>query len=152
MMTGSSSLKSTNNVSFDKMLSREQVNASDEDRVHGGRFLYMPKSEFITQGKKKFEFNFNKQQSRNPDKFLGTDLKKARAFTTPESDLEVMKYQVGKTSLRHIPLSPDNRKYFRKPLQDHSINFEKGLWRDCGSKPKSLMTTGNRYQNFDPKN
>ena len=91
MMTGSSSLKSTNNVSFDKMLSREQVNASDEDRVHGGRFLYMPKSEFLTQGKKKFEFNFNKQQSRNPDKFLGTDLKKARAFTTPESDLQVMK-------------------------------------------------------------
>ena len=132
------------------MLSREQVNAADEDRVHGGRFLYMPKSEFQSQGKRKYEFNFHKQQSRHPDKFLGIDLKEARSFTTPETDLEVMKYQVGKTSLRKIPLSPDNRRYFKKPLQDHSINFDKAGWREFGTKPKSLMASS-RFYNFDPK-
>ena len=111
-MAGSSSLKSTNNVSFDKMLSREQVNGADEDRVHGGRFLYMPKSEFQTKGKKKHEFSFQKLQSRDPDKFLGIDLKLSRSYAVPESDIAVMRYQVGKVPLRKIPLSPDNRRYF----------------------------------------
>ena len=62
-------------------MSREQVNGTDEDRVHGGRFLYMPKSEF--QGKRKNEIHFRKQQPRHPDKFLGIDLREHRKLKVP---------------------------------------------------------------------
>ena len=87
------------------MLSRDQVNGGDEDRVHGGRFLYMPKSEF--KGKRKNEIDFNKQRSRHPDKFLGIDLREYRALTLPKTDSDQLKYQVGKNELKKMPLSPD---------------------------------------------
>ena len=98
----------------------------------------MPKSEFQNKGKKKHEIVFYKQQSRHPDKFLGVDLREFRKTITPQVDLEALKFQVGQTNLKHMPLSPDVRQYFKKPLYDHSINFDMQMWRPFASRPANM--------------
>ena len=96
----------------------------------------MPKSEF--QGRIKNEIDFNKQRARHPDKFLGIDLREYRALTLPKTDLDALKYQVGKNSLKSMPLSPDPKQFHRKPLFDHSIDFNKKGWRDFVQRPKNI--------------
>ena len=58
--------------------------------------------------------------------------------STSQVDLDALKFQVGETSLKRIPLSPDVRQYFRKPLFDHSIDFDLQAWRPFVTKPKNI--------------
>ena len=37
-----------------------------------------------------------------------------------------------------MPLSPDAKQYFRRPLYDHSIDFDKAAWRDFATRPKNM--------------
>ena len=141
-------MRTSNQIRFDKMLSREQVNGGDEDRVHGGRFLYMPKSEF--KGKRKNEIDFNKQRPRHPDKFLGIDLREYRALTLPKTDIDQLNYQVGKNDLKKMPLSPDPKQFYRKPLYDHSIDFNKKGWREQLGRPKNIPESDGKIEKPDP--
>ena len=36
-----------------------------------------------------------------------------------------------------MPLSPDPKSFFKRPLLDHAIDFDKGGWRDFVQKPKN---------------
>ena len=37
-----------------------------------------------------------------------------------------------------MPLSPDPKQFYRKPLFDHSIDFNKKGWREFVSRPKNI--------------
>ena len=91
--------------------------------------------------------DFKKMSSRENDKnFLGVNLQDFRARQIRQSDSNAMEYFVGKTPLSNIPLSPDPLSYFRKPLPDQSINFDKALQREQFSKKKKEVVN----LNLDP--
>ena len=37
-----------------------------------------------------------------------------------------------------MPLSPDPKQFYRKPLYDHSIDFNKKGWREQLGRPKNI--------------
>jgi len=62
--------------------------------------------------------------SRDQNKFLGIDLEDLKSQSLNEEEIKQLKFQVGKTPLKELPITRDLRlSYTQKPLYDASIQF-----------------------------
>ena len=73
--------------------------------MNTGRFKFLPDSQFdIDSDGKKYYFEFGRQRPRDANKFLNVDITKGKDFPLLSDERLNLKYQIGVTPLREIPL------------------------------------------------